>query len=229
MHRISMTPSKVCCWFSHHPSGQRMTQVLFYMWACHVFTILCETEWQEVKKVFNSDSIWWVQITLIVGYVVFMNLPEVPVVAMKARGRFNVLLLPDVYMAKSNAAGIVSSPTNRRSTATAFELVSCVQLSEMDAHCMCQHTVKLPHPSHLEPFPQNCLLEQKAGLSPWGAPNVTNQMRTEKCINTMKTTWTQLVAALNKNVYSETKPIVWGLNKPAVFLFNFIVCASACV
>lgn len=88
----------------------------------------------------------------------------------------------------------------------------------------CQHTVKLPHPSHLEPFSQKCLLEQKA--SPWGAPNVTNQMWTEKHINTMETTWTQLVPALNKNVYPATKPIVWGLNEPAVFLFNVIVSAS---
>lgn len=70
---------------------------------------------------------------------------------------------------------------------------------------------------------------ESRSLSPRGAPNVTNQMWTEKYINTMKTTWTQLVPALNKNVYPATKPIVWGLNKPAVFLFNFIVCASMCV
>lgn len=70
---------------------------------------------------------------------------------------------------------------------------------------------------------------ESRSLHPWGAPNVTNQMWTEKYINTMKTTWTQLVPALNKTVYPATKPIVWGLNKPAVFLFNFIVCASMCV
>lgn len=79
-------------------------------------------------------------------------------------------------------------------------------------------------------FHRNVCSKQKSrSLHPWGAPNVTNQMWKEKYINTMKTTRTQLVPALNKNVYPATKPIVWGLNKPAVFLFNFIVCASMCV
>lgn len=79
-------------------------------------------------------------------------------------------------------------------------------------------------------FHRNVCSKQKSrSLHPWGAPSVTNQMWKEKYINTMKTTRTQLVPALNKNVYPATKPIVWGLNKPAVFLFNFIVCASMCV
>ena len=52
----------------------------------------------------------------------------------------------------------------------------------------------------------------------------------------MKTTWTQLVVALNKNVYPAAKPIVWGLNKPAVFYLTSLwappcvcVCVSVCV
>lgn len=88
---------------------------------------------------------------------------------------------------------------------------ACLMCSAVWNGCslQCQHTVKSPHPSHLDAFfTEMFAWAETRHLSPWGAPNVTNQMWTEKCISTMKTTWTQLVVALNKNVDPATKPIV---------------------
>lgn len=137
-------------------------------------------------------------------------------------------LVPARFVASRKSAGIFPSIFNRQCTATTSELVSCVQLSEMDALCSVNTQSNRLFQIVWSLF-QTCLLEQSGSLHPWGAPNVTNPERTEKYINTTKTTWTQLVAALTKNVYPATKPIVWGLNKPAVFLFKFIVWASMCV
>lgn len=67
---------------------------------------------------------------------VIMKLPpEVLVERCSSRQILYVLFLPDCWPTEKLQASFPCFPSNTGSMATTLELVSCVQLSEMDAHC----------------------------------------------------------------------------------------------
>lgn len=146
--------------------------------------------------------------------VVIMNLlPEVPVVVMQQQEDF-LCVVPAKMLNKSKAAGIF--PFAYKQAIHGHRFWACLMCSAVWNGCslQCQHTVKPPHPSHLEPFfTEMFAWAERRSLSPWGAPNVTNQMWTEKYINTVKTTWTQLVVALNKKCLSCNKTNCLGFEQ----------------
>lgn len=103
------------------------------------------------------------------GNVMIMKVPpEVPVAVMQQQADF-ICVVPAKRLDKSKAAGIF--PFAYKQAIHGHRFWACLMCSAVWNGCslQCQHTVKPPHPSHLEPFSQKCLLEQNAWV---GVPEV---------------------------------------------------------
>ena len=210
---------------------------------CNFHSVFLNTNLQEVQWIHNFVGLLHgAPITLHIqiptshfaqldcGNVMIIRLqPEEPLVVMQQQAYF-ICVVPAKLLDKSKAAGMFPFAYKQAIHGHHFlslsHVFSCLKWM---LAAVSTHSQTASSKSSGAFFTEMFAWAESRSLSPWGAPSVTNQMWTEKYINTMKTTRTQLVVALNKNVYPATKPIVWGLNKPAVFLFNFIVWLHVCV
>lgn len=141
-------------------------------------SIFLNTNPQEVQWIHNSVGLLQgLQITLHIqiptshfaqvdcGNVMIMSLlPEVPVVVMQQQQAYFICVVPAKLLDKSKAAGMF--PFAYKQAIHGHRFWACLMCSAVWNGCslQCQHTVKPPHPSHLEPFSQKCLLEQNAGV-----------------------------------------------------------------